>query len=115
MVSILGGKAVKTIATIFMLTFQIYAIQYLLPVLDFNSDFVCLFFLNIHNRRTNELVDFYQATELLPYTSKRHIYTQIFLCMKTFLLGEKLCVYLNFETHHVRRLSFMHFKYTDII
>lgn len=63
------------------LTLQFYAMKDLLLVLDSNGDIVFLFFLNIHNRKANELVDFYQATEFTHSTDKIHINTHSFAHM----------------------------------
>ena len=76
MISILDGKTVKITATMLVLTFQFYATEHPLLVSNLNGDIIFLFFMNIHNIKTNELVDFYQATELT--TGKIHMYTQTF-------------------------------------
>lgn len=76
MISILDGKTVKITATMLVLTFQFYATEDLLLVSNLNGDIIFLFFMNIHRIKTNELVDFYQATELT--TGKINMYTQTF-------------------------------------
>lgn len=55
------GSKTEITGTMLVLTLQFHAMEDMLLILDFNGDTMCLFFLNIHNRKTNELVDFYHG------------------------------------------------------